>query len=168
MMYELNCIFYQNVGKVISCEQPIIALDSFLVKSSTSSTSVSPLVMFRLSLMAMINLFPRRLTLPPEPRVFTFNHGVTMHLYCLNWQWIWSYIFYIVSMGEISYSLHRLNGSHLTFFIFYQWMWSYQVVFSGDPKPSEGDKRQWNLSSVIFMEDLQFTTLIIKSISMLI
>jgi len=70
-MYELNCIFYQNIGKVISCEQPIIALDSFLVKSSTSSTSVSSLVPFRLSLMAIINLFPRRPTLPPEPRVFT-------------------------------------------------------------------------------------------------
>ena len=146
MMYELNCIFHQNIGKIISCEQPIIALDS---KSSASSSSVSSLVLFPLSPMAIINLFPRRPSLPPEPRVFTFNHGVTRH-YCLNWQWIRSYIFYIVSMDEISYSLHRQNGSHLIFFIFYQWMWSYQVAFSGDPKPSEGDKRQWNLSSVIF------------------
>ena len=152
-MYELNCIFHQNIGKAISCEQPIIALDSFLVKSSISSTSVSSLVLFRLSLMAIISLFPRRPTLPPEPRVFTFNHGMTRHLYCLNCKWMWSYIFYILSQIEkrmrsyVLYIVDSLNG--YLFFIFSQWTWSYQVTFSSDPKPSEGDKRQWNLPSVI-------------------
>ena len=166
-MNELNCIFHQNIGKAISCEQPIIALDSFLPKSSASPSFVSSLVLFTLSPMAIINLFPRRSTLPPEPRVFTFNHGMTRHLYCLNCKWMWSYIFYILSQIEkrmrsyvlyiVSidlYSLYSLNGPDLTKLLL--------PVIQSPLKVTSGSEtfQVW-----FFMEDLQFTTLIIININ---